>query len=71
MFEEDLNKLLSVLPSTLSCFASAENNLFEKAMFEHNIYSISRVYENIDFTTLTKFLKCTTEKVILVIILGY
>ena len=71
MFEEDLNKLLSVLPSTLSCFASAENNLFEKAMFEHNIYSISRVYENIEFTTLTKFLKCTTEKVILVMILGY
>ena len=63
LFEEDLNKLLSFLPSSLSTFACTKNNLFEKAMYEHNIFYISRVYENIDYTTLTKFLKCDIEKV--------
>lgn len=63
IYDEDLNKLLSFLPSSLSSFNSPENNLFEKAMYEHNIYSISRVYENIDFKTLTKFLRCDTAKV--------
>jgi hypothetical protein len=67
IFEEDLNKLLSHLPTNLSSFATSVNNLFEKAMYEHNIYSISRVYENISFSTLTKFLKCDIEKVMSII----
>jgi hypothetical protein len=64
LFDEDLTKLLSFLPSSLAFFNAPEHNLFEKAMYEHNIYSISRVYENIDFNTLTKFLKCDISKVI-------
>lgn len=32
-------------------------------MYEHNIFSISRVYENISFDTLTKFLRCDIDRV--------
>ena len=43
-----------------------ENNIFERALFEHNLFSLSRVYENISFDTLCKFLKGDIDKVYLI-----
>ena len=35
-----------------------------KALFEHNIYSLSRVFNNISFTSLEKFLKMKMDDII-------
>ena len=51
IYLEDLKTLLKNLPST------HKNINITKALFEHNIYSLSRVFSNISFDSLAKFLK--------------
>ncbi len=38
--------------------------MFEKAVFEHNLISLSKAYENINFETLAKFLKIDITKIL-------
>jgi hypothetical protein len=58
--DEEINKILVNCPKRLLSF---DHNIFERAMFEHNLFSISKVYENISFYSLEKFLKYDLDKV--------
>ena len=49
IYLDDLKELLKNLPAT------HKNINITKALFEHNIYSLSRVFDNISFTSLEKF----------------
>jgi hypothetical protein len=62
--ENELTSFLENVPETLSSYASKDNNLFEKVIFEHNLYSLSRVYENVSFGTLEKFLNLDKDKIL-------
>ena len=42
-----------------------EHSIFEKAIFEHNLFSLSRLYDNISFDTISHFLNIDEEKVII------
>ena len=44
------------IPSNIKDLINSDNTLLEKAIFEHNIYSLSLLYENIDFNLLSVFL---------------
>lgn len=62
---EQINLLVDQnAPKLYKTFAANENNLFEKAIFEHNLISLSKIYENISFKTLSGFLKFSEEKVL-------
>ena len=61
--EEEFTKFLTTCPPSLVAYTNKDNNIFERAIFEHNLISLSIVYENINFETLTKFLKFDIEKV--------
>ena len=50
IYLEDLNNLMKNLPST------HKNVDITKALFDHNIYSLSRAFKNISFNSLEKFL---------------
>ena len=58
IYLDDLKGLLKNLPS------SHKNINITKALFEHNIYSLSRVFDNISFTSLEKFLKMKIDDII-------
>ena len=58
IYLDDLKGLLKNLPST------HKNINITKALFEHNIYSLSRVFDNISFTSLEKFLKMKIDDII-------
>jgi hypothetical protein len=47
----------------LSISDKQSENVFEKAIFEHNLFSLSKVYENINFSSLKKHLNMDIEKV--------
>lgn len=51
IYKNELSDLLKLLPST------HKNINIDKALFEHNLYSLSRVFSNISFDSLEKFLK--------------
>jgi hypothetical protein len=57
--EDDLSKFLKCAPDKFK-----DEKTFERAIFEHNLISLSRIYENINFTTLQRFLKIDLDKVI-------
>ena len=57
IYLEDLKALLTNLPST------HKNINITKALFEHNIYSLSRVFTNISFSSLEKFLKMKMDDI--------
>ena len=57
IYLDDLKDLLKNLPST------HKNINITKALFEHNIYSLSRVFLNISFDSLEKFLKMKMEDI--------
>jgi hypothetical protein len=59
--EDELIKILSHCPAKLLNLNTG--NSFERAIFEHNLISLSKVYENINFTTLEKFLEMNIDKV--------
>ena len=54
---DDLNSLLTELPSNHKIIN------IKKALFEHNIYSLSRVFKNISFDSLEKFLKLDSKEI--------
>ena len=58
IYLEDLKSLMDNLPTT------HKNINITKALFEHNIYSLSRVFNNISFTSLEKFLKMKMDDII-------
>ena len=58
IYLDDLKELLSNLPE------SHKNINITKALFEHNIYSLSRVFSNISLNTLEKFLKMKRDDII-------
>ena len=58
IYLDDLKALLTNLPST------HKNINITKALFEHNIYSLSRVFTNISFSSLEKFLKMKMDDII-------
>ena len=58
IYLDDLKELLSNLPE------SHKNINISKALFEHNIYSLSRVFSNISLNTLEKFLKMKRDDII-------
>ena len=57
IYLDDLKALMTNLPPT------HKNINIEKALFEHNIYSLSRVFTNISFNSLEKFLKMKMEDI--------
>ena len=57
IYLDDLKDLLKNLPAT------HKNINITKALFEHNIYSLSRVFDNISFTSLEKFLKMKIDDI--------
>ena len=57
IYLDDLKDLVKHLPST------HKNINITKALFEHNIYSLSRVFTNISFDSLEKFLKMKMEDI--------
>ena len=57
IYLDDLKALLNNLPST------HKNINITKALFEHNIYSLSRVFTNISFSSLEKFLKMKMDDI--------
>ena len=57
IYLDDLKDLLKNLPPT------HKNINITKALFEHNIYSLSRVFLNISFDSLEKFLKMKMEDI--------
>ena len=58
IYLDDLKDLLKNLPATHKTIN------ITKALFEHNIYSLSRVFDNISFTSLEKFLKMKIDDII-------
>ena len=58
IYLDDLKVLMDNLPTT------HKNINITKALFEHNIYSLSRVFNNISFTSLEKFLKMKMDDII-------
>ena len=57
IYLDDLKDLKKNLPNT------HKNVNITKALFEHNIYSLSRVFTNISFTSLEKFLKMKIDDI--------
>ena len=57
IYLDDLKGLLTNLPPT------HKNINITKALFEHNIYSLSRVFTNISFSSLEKFLKMKMDDI--------
>ena len=57
IYLDDLKALLTNLPPT------HKNINITKALFEHNIYSLSRVFTNISFSSLEKFLKMKMDDI--------
>ena len=57
IYLEDLKDLKKILPNTY------KNINIAKALFEHNIYSLSRVFTNISFSSLEKFLKMKIDDI--------
>ena len=58
IYLEDLKDLMTHLPTT------HKNINITKALFEHNIYSLKRVFNNISFSSLEKFLKMKLDDII-------
>ena len=58
IYLDDLKELMKNIPTT------HKNINIVKALFEHNIYSLSRVFINISFTSLEKFLKMKMDDII-------
>ena len=57
IYLEDLKTLKQNIPQT------HKNINITKALFEHNIYSLSRVFTNISFSSLEKFLKMKIDDI--------
>lgn len=58
IYIDDLKELMKKLPKT------HKNINIEKALFEHNLYSLSRAFNNISFDSLEKFLKMKIDSII-------
>ena len=58
VYKDELKDLLQLLPST------HKNINIDKALFEHNFYSLSRVFTNISFDSLEKFLKMKIDDIL-------
>ena len=58
IYLDDLKTLMENIPTT------HKNINITKALFEHNIYSLSRVFNNISFNSLEKFLKMKMDDII-------
>ena len=58
IYLEDLKELMTNLPTT------HKNINIKKALFDHNIYSLKRVFSNISFSSLEKFLKMKLDDII-------
>jgi len=58
VYIEDLNELLKICPKNY------KNINFEKALFEHNIFSLSKVFENISFDSAEKFFKMKIDVIL-------
>ena len=58
VYKEDLKDLLKFLPAT------HKNINIDKALFEHNFYSLSRAFTNISFDSLEKFLKMKIDDIL-------
>jgi hypothetical protein len=64
IYEDELEKMLEKCPPRLKSFITKENNIFERSIFEHNLLSLSQIYENISFTSLEKFLRYDIDKIL-------
>jgi len=60
--ESDLKNFIKIAPKNLQDVIP--ENLLEGIVFEHNLNSLSRIYENIGFDILTKFLKLSIDKIL-------
>jgi hypothetical protein len=58
VYMNDLNELLKICPKNY------KNINFEKSLFEHNIYSLSKVFENISFDSAEKFFKMKIDLIL-------
>jgi len=58
IYMNDLNELLKIIPKNY------KNINFEKALFEHNLYSLSKVFENISFKSAEKFFKMKIDDIL-------
>ena len=63
IYDEEASNFFSQAPTNISNLLLNEAALIEKATFEHNIHSLSLIYENINITTLSKFLKKSEETI--------
>lgn len=58
IYEDDYQKISQHCPD------SHKNNNFEKAFFEHNLFSLSKVFSNISFDSAENFFKMKMEKIL-------
>ena len=58
VYMNDLNELLKICPKNY------KNINYEKFLFEHNIYSLSKVFENISFDSAEKFFKMKIDLIL-------
>lgn len=58
IFLDELKEIIKMLPST------HKNINLEKALFEHNLYSLSRVFTNISFNSLERFLNMKIDSIL-------
>ena len=63
IYLEDFEKVNSSIPNVLKEIIRKES-MIEKSIFEHNIYSLAKVYDNINFTSLEKFMRVPIQKVL-------
>ena len=62
---DELNTFLKNCPARLLKLSEGQvDDVFEKAIFEHNLYSLSKVYENISFKSLKRYFNMDIEKVV-------
>ena len=64
MKDEQFQNFMKGCPIQLLILSDeSSGNVFEKAIFEHNLFSLSKVYENIHFDSLKKHLNMEIDKV--------
>lgn len=63
IYDDEASHFFSQAPPNIANLILNEATLIEKATFEHNIHSLSHIYENINLTTLSKFVRKSEESI--------
>jgi len=61
---EESNKFLINCPFNVNFTNEEKGKTLDKAIFEHNLISLSKIYDSISFYTLESFLMCDINKIL-------